>query len=273
MKGLSVFLLALTISLPVAAQHRGGSAGGSRGGGSFGGSRGGGSFSGSRGSGFSGGGVSRGGGFVGGGVYRGGYGGGLRGGYGGYGGFRGGYGYGGWGYGGWGRGWRGYGYFGWPISFGFWGGYPYYDYYGGYGYGGYGYGDYGYGYAPSYAYNSYGSNSYGYAPSTSPVVVVNQQPPAAYDYQPQERTVREYRDERDDNADQNAAPYRPTLYKIAFQDRKIVSALAYWVENGQLHYVTLDHTMMQAPLSAVDRRFSEQLNRDQGVPFRLPAQN
>lgn len=263
MKGLCAILFALTISVPVFAQHRGGGGfGGFRGGGGMGGFRGGGMSSGFRGGslgGFRGGGISS---------FRG-YGGGVRGGYGsawrGYGGYggrgRGGWGRGGWGRGWYGRGWRGYGFFG--LSY-----WPYYwPYYGGFGYGWDG--------DPYYSgyYNSasYAPPAYSYAPaaSQSPVVVINEQP--QYDYAPPSRPVREYNDEeRTEPPAQSSTPYRPTVYKIAFTDHRIVSALAYWVKDRQIHYVTLDHAMHEAPVSSVDRRFSDQLNRDQGVPFQLP---
>jgi hypothetical protein len=247
MKRLLAFLFALSLSVTVVAQHRGGGgSGGARGfssgsrGGSVGAFRGGGGAS-----------YRSYGGYTG--AYRGGYSTALRGGYG-YGGGRG---YGGYGRGWYGRGW-GFGIYGWPYAYG-----P--GYYG-YGYGGwdpYDYGYYGSGYyAPSY--------SYAPAESQSPVVVVNQQPPQ-YDYP-------SYSQSRgpEQGYEQGSAPpapsYRPTIYKIAFTDHKIVSALAYWVADGQLHYVTMDHAMREVPLSSIDRRFSEQLNRDQGVPFRLPAE-
>ena len=34
----------------------------------------------------------------------------------------------------------------------------------------------------------------------------------------------------------------------------------------------VDHAMHDVPLSTLDRRYSEQLNRDQHVEFRLPEQ-
>jgi len=217
-----------------------------------------------------------------GGIYRGGYGGTYRGGYstasrGGYG--RGGYGHGS-GYGrGYGRGWGlGFGYLGWPYyGYGYGYGWPYYGagYYGyPYSYG-YGYPYYDYGYSSDYAPADYSYPTYSYAPAQSPVVVVNQQPPA---YEPQ-AAARDYRDEasgrgydRDQAQAQGPPPYRTPIYKIAFNDHTMVSAVAYWVKDGRLHYVTLDHEMRDVALSAVDRRFSEQVNRDLGLTFRLPAE-
>lgn len=201
------------------------------------------------GGGFHGGGSMGGGGFRGGsagGSFRGGYGGGYRGGYGGY---RGGY------YGGYGR-------YGYGIGFGFGFGYPYW----GWGYGWpYGYGwcdpivfDCGYGYSGYYGYDGAAA----YAPSYSapvyqtaqpPVVINNQYPPAP----PQQQ--------------QNNSYYRPAdYYLIAFNDHTIQAALSFHVEGDTLHYVTMQHEEKTAPLSSVDRSFSQQLNRDRRVNFQLP---
>jgi hypothetical protein len=59
-------------------------------------------------------------------------------------------------------------------------------------------------------------------------------------------------------------------YLIAFTDKTIRAALSYTVEGDQIRWVTLEHEEMTAPLSTVDRRFSEQINRDRGVRFLLP---
>jgi hypothetical protein len=62
------------------------------------------------------------------------------------------------------------------------------------------------------------------------------------------------------------------VYLIAFQDHTIQAAVAYWVDGKTLHYVTLQHAEKQAPLDAVDRAFSQQLNSERRVQFQLPAQ-
>src|SRR5262245_43857814 len=66
-----------------------------------------------------------------------------------------------------------------------------------------------------------------------------------------------------------AAPDNPT-YLIAFKDHTIYMALAYWVEDGTLHYVTNQNTHNQVSLDLVDRELSDRLNRERGVDFRLP---
>lgn len=193
-----------------------------------------------------GGGSFHGGGSAGGGAYRGGgYGGGYRGGYGGY---RGGY------YGGF----RGYGFgFGLGVGLGwpYWGygyGYPYYGYpayYGGYYDPGY-YDDYGYVSSPSYG------AGYQYAPpqqSAPPVVVQNYNPPL-----------------QASNGAGNSFYRQADFYLIAFNDHTIQAALTFRVDGDRIHWSNRDGQEREAPLSSVDRRFSEQLNRDRRVDFRLP---
>ena len=154
----------------------------------------------------------------------------------------------------------------------FYGGYYPYSYYypGFYGYGlGFGYG--GYPYYDPYYYNSYyGAPSYsqpyydqpyydpapydgtaGYAQPVQPPTVINQSigTPAA--------TGGSY---------YRAADY----YLIAFNDHIIQAALSYRVEGDQIFYTTREHEEKSAPLASVDRMFSEQINRDRRVEFRLP---
>lgn len=160
------------------------------------------------------------------------------------------------------------------VGFGFGFGYPFYGYpyYGyGYGYPGYytdGYYPYDSGYyADPYAYNSYGNYgpSYGqsgyygdgsdYPQQQQPPVVINQNlgnptPPI-----PGTGTESFYR--------------RPDYYLIAFADHSIQAALTYRIEGDQIIWTTREHEERRAPLSSVDRRFTEQMNRDRHVEMRL----
>jgi hypothetical protein len=67
---------------------------------------------------------------------------------------------------------------------------------------------------------------------------------------------------------------RPTSenpsYLIAFKDHTIYAAIAYWVEDSTLHYVTNQNTHNQVSLDLVDRELSGRLNRERNVDFRLP---
>jgi hypothetical protein len=130
-------------------------------------------------------------------------------------------------------------------------------YYGGYYGAGY--------YDPSTGYAAQPAPAYDATPSPSPVVILNQgipapmyrgdgsQPPA-----PEESTV------------QPDAP--PTIYLIAMTDHTILPAIAYWVENDTLAYITPEGNQNRVSLSLVDREFSKKLNDDRHIEFRLPKQ-
>jgi hypothetical protein len=137
----------------------------------------------------------------------------------------------------------------------------------GYGWGGWGYPFYSY---PYYSYPLYSDPYYSYPP----VTVVTPPPVAYYDpgpvvisqnispTPPPPAQVREYPPREQE--------YRETIYLIAHRDHRIEAAVAYWVEGDILHYVTRAHERKQVPLDEIDRAFTEQLNRDRRVPFRLP---
>lgn len=62
----------------------------------------------------------------------------------------------------------------------------------------------------------------------------------------------------------------PDFYMIAFNDGSIQAALAYSVDGDILRWTTRNHLERRAPVAAVDRRFSDELNRNRRVEFRLP---
>jgi hypothetical protein len=57
---------------------------------------------------------------------------------------------------------------------------------------------------------------------------------------------------------------------IAFKDGTLVQAVAYWYENGTMHYVKPDHKMASVALAHVDKESSERFNRERGLSFRMP---
>ena len=82
---------------------------------------------------------------------------------------------------------------------------------------------------------------------------------------PARASIREYPE------NSSAAPtYEAPIYLIALRDGSIRAATAYWVEGNTLHYVTLQHERKQISLDDVDRGFSERLNQERRVDFRLP---
>jgi hypothetical protein len=61
-------------------------------------------------------------------------------------------------------------------------------------------------------------------------------------------------------------------YLIAFKNHSVYPALAYWVEDKTLHYVTTQNTHNQASLDLIDIARSKSLNQDRDVPFSITAQ-
>jgi hypothetical protein len=64
---------------------------------------------------------------------------------------------------------------------------------------------------------------------------------------------------------------QPTIFLIAMQDHTIIPVIAYWVQGGTLHYISLKGEPHEVSAEQVDRDFSKQLNRERNVPFALPA--
>jgi hypothetical protein len=61
-------------------------------------------------------------------------------------------------------------------------------------------------------------------------------------------------------------------YLIAYKNHAVYSALAYWVEDKTLHYVTTQNTHNQASLDLIDVNLTKTLNQSNDVPFSLPGQ-
>ena len=133
-------------------------------------------------------------------------------------------------------------------------------------------------YVPNYAeaaapfqpppnYEGYG------APPPAPTVIINQNfgPAAGYssDYPqeapPAEETVHVY------NGTSHAPPAATEVqyYLIALKDHTIYSAVAYWVEDGTLHYVTTPNMHNQTSLDLIDAELTLKLNQDRGVAVTL----
>ncbi len=142
----------------------------------------------------------------------------------------------GWPYWGWGWGWPAWGWgWGWPV--GYWGG----------GWSG-GWGD-PVGSDP-YLYNAYPDYTYS-TPSTTPTGSYSPTPP------PSGTSSESY--------------YRkPDYYLIAFNDHTIQAAIEYHLEGDELVFTTREHEQRRVPISSVDRRFTEQINRDRRVEIHLP---
>lgn len=61
------------------------------------------------------------------------------------------------------------------------------------------------------------------------------------------------------------------VFLIAMKDHTVYAARAYWVEDGTLHYITIQGDENSTSLDLVDRALSQRLNRDRRVAFGLPG--
>lgn len=59
------------------------------------------------------------------------------------------------------------------------------------------------------------------------------------------------------------------IFLIAMKDHTIYAARAYWVEDGTLHYITIQGDQNSTSLDLVDRELSQRLNRGRQVAFGL----
>jgi hypothetical protein len=55
------------------------------------------------------------------------------------------------------------------------------------------------------------------------------------------------------------------------KDHSIQTAIAYWVLDDTLSYITLQDDQKKVPLSEVDADFTKQLNRERRIDFKLPS--
>lgn len=62
---------------------------------------------------------------------------------------------------------------------------------------------------------------------------------------------------------------KPTVYLVAMKSGEVYTALAYWLEDGTLHYITTRHAHNRASIELVDAEMSRQLNQERGLEFTL----
>jgi hypothetical protein len=62
---------------------------------------------------------------------------------------------------------------------------------------------------------------------------------------------------------------KPAVYLLVFKDNSIQSVAACWREAGKLHYLTVQGDHKSAPLESLDREYTEHLNRERGLEFKL----
>lgn len=134
-------------------------------------------------------------------------------------------------------------------------------------------------YVPSYSYwgddSSYGAAAQPPATDTSsspqqPVIINQyfgtQAPSGTEEPAPQAATS----DPAPAAGDPVAAPQN--YYLIAYRNHAVYTALAYWVEDKTLHYVTTQNTHNQASLDLIDLDLTKSLNQTRDVTFSIPGQ-
>jgi hypothetical protein len=104
-------------------------------------------------------------------------------------------------------------------------------------------------------------------PQQPNVIVVYPQAPA-YQYAPPQSNIIEVPREQLEAREEKV---EPTHYLIAFKDRSIYSAVAYWVDGDTIHYFTAGNTHNQASVSLIDRALTRRLNEG-GLEVKLPAE-
>ena len=63
---------------------------------------------------------------------------------------------------------------------------------------------------------------------------------------------------------------KPTIYLIALKEGPVMPALAFWVDNDTLNYITREGSHNRVSLDRVDRDFSVRLNQERNLDFRIP---
>jgi hypothetical protein len=123
-------------------------------------------------------------------------------------------------------------------------------------------------YGPAPDASSYYDVPPGAGPGPQQPVIINQYfgPPG-----PQAATVAEA------NNTNAQAPGDPigtpqNYYLIAYKNHAVYTAIAYWVEDKTLHYVTTQNTHNQASLDLIDLTLTKSLNQHNDVPFSIAAQ-
>jgi hypothetical protein len=132
-------------------------------------------------------------------------------------------------------------------------------------------------YVPNYFDSYWGMDQYYSPPPPTPIpqqdaaaavppappVIINQyfgvQPP--YQGQPQQQDASPSSDPQPVSGD--------TYYLIAYKNHSVYTALAYWVEDKTLNYVTAGNTHNQASLDLIDMDLTKTLNQARGVPFSI----
>jgi hypothetical protein len=121
-----------------------------------------------------------------------------------------------------------------------------------------------------------GPGYYGYDPSQGgpsqgyPSVIVNPN----YTPETANPVLRDYSyipDTTPQQDSQSSVANPPSVFfLIALKDHTIYPAIAYWVEDNTLNYISQQGVRNIVALDQVDREFSTQLNKERNIDFALP---
>jgi hypothetical protein len=122
----------------------------------------------------------------------------------------------------------------------------------------------------------YDDSGYPPVPQAAPPVPVNQQPVIINQYFSNGQGSQQVGAPPPPAAGNNTtqAPGDPigtdqNYYLIAYKNHAVYAALAYWVEDKTLHYVTTQNTHNQASLDLIDIELTKSLNQARDVPFSI----
>lgn len=101
-----------------------------------------------------------------------------------------------------------------------------------------------------------------------PNVIVVYPPAPQYSYAPPQSNIVEVPREQMEPREERV---EPSHYLLAFKDKSIYSAVAYWVDGDTIHYFTAGNTHNQASVSLIDRSLTRRLNEG-GLEVKLPAE-
>jgi hypothetical protein len=131
-------------------------------------------------------------------------------------------------------------------------------------------------YVPNYFDNSYYGDDSGYPPApvaAPPAPVPPQQPIIINQYFSNGQAPQQVSTPApaDNNAQVPGGPLGDdhNYYLIAYKNHAVYAALAYWVEDKTLHYVTTQNTHNQASLDLIDLDLTKSLNQARDVPFSI----
>jgi hypothetical protein len=120
-------------------------------------------------------------------------------------------------------------------------------------------------YGPSPAGSVYFDPSSGGAPGAQQPVIINQY----FGAQPPQQVSASTANNLNAPAAGDPIGSPQNYYLIAYRNHAIYAALAYWVEDKTLHYVTTQNTHNQASLDLIDLTLTKSLNQDREVPFSI----